>query len=177
VNKLLRLLIIIGLAITGSAKALFRLDLNEVDPKPELQLQFPFNSKIDLVDQFHQQLISNIQNVKQALLNLPEDQIIREDTNLALIDKHLDLAIEQANKANADHRYEIINGVPHTGDPVDFEHARLMEELKKAEQHIHALGYVSMQQRSDITKILINAEEAAVAANKAHHEATARNNG
>lgn len=175
-HKLLRLLIITGLIITGSAHALFRLDLNTVDPKPApSELTDQAEAQIDPVDNLHERLVAEIQQAKQALADLPENQLTRESVNLARINKHLDIAIEQAKKANIDHHYEMTHGVPHTGDPVDFEHARLMEELKKAEQHIHALGYVSMQQRSDITKYILAAEAIAVDADQGHHEETARN--
>ena len=176
-KKLLRLLTAISLITIGSARALFRGDLNQIDPDTELLVQHKLilhnQPHVDQVDIYHQQLLYFIQKVTQALENLPDNQILQAEQSSEIKSAldHLAKAREKALEANKAHHQAATSArQPHTNDQVDFHHARLMEELKKAEQHVYDLGYVTMKHRSDMIADILQAEQAAVNANRAHHD-------
>jgi hypothetical protein len=182
-KKLVRLLAAISLITIGSARALFRGDLNQVDPNTknianrETRSAQAHNSSADPVDNYHQQLIYSINKSITALKNLPASQVTNAGQQISIGSAiaHLEKAREQAMLANGKHHQEASTRIPHTNDQVDFHHARLMEELKKAEQHVSNLGYVDMKRRSDIIQDILDATKAATNANRAHHDQMPQN--
>ena len=179
-KKLMRLLAVTSLITIGSASALFTqspcescgcahgcesesvLKNNQFSPGQ-------VSEGADQVDIFHQELIGNIQKSKQLLVNLSAKQASQHAVQSAVT--HLDKALDHATKANSVHHNKAGLRVAHVNNEVDEHHKRLMAELKKADQHVHALGYVSMKKRSEMAQMIEAAEAAAVAANRAHHEA------
>lgn len=179
-KKLVRLLAAISLITIGSARALFRGDLNQVDPDAKNMAQreatLAHNPPVDPVDHYHQLLIFNINKTITALEDLPAKQVAHEGQAASIQSAiaHLKQAYKKAMLANAEYHKKNIRR-PYTNDQIDFHHARLMEELKKSEQHVYGLGYVTMKRRSDIIADILQAEQAAVSANRACHDQKSHN--